>query len=188
MERSNRDQKRRGQNRADGGTPIHVVQQLMGPASIATTREFCIQVTQGSEQEAATRGEWLLMQAALESEGKTDAGRCRDVAGMPIDRRESFGSNDLRKSGAWRSSVARLLWEQEVAGSNPVAPSRKHRKNKVLPIDLTCGRASGKTLFQRCQSLSAERDGCPARHSSKQYPGFAQMSVAPKCLSGKDLG
>ena len=25
-------------------------------------------------------------------------------------------------SGAWRSSVARLLWEQEVAGSNPAAP------------------------------------------------------------------
>ncbi len=24
--------------------------------------------------------------------------------------------------GAWRSPVARLLWEQEVAGSNPVAP------------------------------------------------------------------
>jgi hypothetical protein len=25
-------------------------------------------------------------------------------------------------SGAWRSLVARLLWEQEVAGSNPAAP------------------------------------------------------------------
>ena len=24
--------------------------------------------------------------------------------------------------GAWRSLVARLLWEQEVAGSNPAAP------------------------------------------------------------------
>ena len=29
----------------------------------------------------------------------------------------------LTLSGAWRSPVARLLWEQEVAGSNPVAPS-----------------------------------------------------------------
>ena len=25
--------------------------------------------------------------------------------------------------GAWRSSVARLLWEQEVPGSNPGAPT-----------------------------------------------------------------
>ena len=28
----------------------------------------------------------------------------------------------LRRSGAWRSPVARLLWEQEVPGSNPGAP------------------------------------------------------------------
>ena len=27
--------------------------------------------------------------------------------------------------GAWRSLVARLLWEQDVAGSNPVSPTRK---------------------------------------------------------------
>ena len=26
-------------------------------------------------------------------------------------------------SGAWRSLVARLLWEQEVGGSNPSAPT-----------------------------------------------------------------
>ena len=25
--------------------------------------------------------------------------------------------------GAWRSLVARLLWEQEVGGSNPLAPN-----------------------------------------------------------------
>ena len=30
---------------------------------------------------------------------------------------------DSESYGAWRSLVARLLWEQEVAGSNPVAPS-----------------------------------------------------------------
>jgi hypothetical protein len=29
---------------------------------------------------------------------------------------------DVWYGGAWRSLVAHLLWEQEVAGSNPVAP------------------------------------------------------------------
>ena|GEM_PF-2836710 len=29
--------------------------------------------------------------------------------------------------GAWRSPVAHLLWEQGVPGSNPGAPTRRHR-------------------------------------------------------------
>lgn len=37
-------------------------------------------------------------------------------------------------SGAWRSPVARLLWEQEVAGSNPVAPSMPADDNRCVAL------------------------------------------------------
>ena len=35
--------------------------------------------------------------------------------------------------GMWRSLVARLLWEQDVAGSNPVIPT--NLQNKKLNLD-----------------------------------------------------
>ncbi len=35
--------------------------------------------------------------------------------------------------GAWRSLVARLLWEQDVAGSNPVAPTTGGHSSSVEP-------------------------------------------------------
>ena len=41
---------------------------------------------------------------------------------MGIDRREFLFCNDLRSTGRGAVRLARLLWEQEVAGSNPVAP------------------------------------------------------------------
>ena len=36
--------------------------------------------------------------------------------------------------GAWRSLVARLLWEQEVGGSNPLAPTNdfKHLERVLV--------------------------------------------------------
>ena len=47
-----------------------------------------------------------------------------------LDTRMNLGALDssdpLRycwSHGAWRSLAARLLWEQEVAGSNPAAPT-----------------------------------------------------------------
>ena len=40
-----------------------------------------------------------------------------------------FGALKRRRAyfGVWRSLVARLLWEQDVAGSNPVTPTAKKR-------------------------------------------------------------
>ena len=44
---------------------------------------------------------------------------------MTIDRREFLFYDDLRYTGRGAVRLARLLWEQEVAGSNPVAPNHK---------------------------------------------------------------
>jgi hypothetical protein len=43
------------------------------------------------------------------------------------------GSGILLSCGAWRSSVARLLWEQEVPGSNPGAPIQSYHRASSGP-------------------------------------------------------
>ena len=50
--------------------------------------------------------------------------------------------------GAWRSSVARLLWEQEVAGSNPAAPTALRRDPATRYVSAGFLRlASGRTAI-----------------------------------------
>ena len=34
--------------------------------------------------------------------------------------------------GAWRSPVARMLWEHDVAGSNPAAPTRTNKGLRIV--------------------------------------------------------
>lgn len=48
------------QNHANAGTPIHVLQRLMGHASITTTREFYLQQSDENEKAAVRRYESLL--------------------------------------------------------------------------------------------------------------------------------
>ena len=55
-----------GQNHADNGTPLHVLQQLMGHSSIITTRVFYIRVGDASEQDAVRRYESLLAEPVAE--------------------------------------------------------------------------------------------------------------------------
>ena len=60
----------------------------------------------------------------------------------PSGRRRLLEANETRTfgyDGEWRSLVAHLLWEQRVAGSNPVSPTNlRHRRQRprVSPDDL----------------------------------------------------
>ena len=49
-----------GQNHANAGTPIYVLQRLLGHASITTTREFYLQAADANERDAVARYETLL--------------------------------------------------------------------------------------------------------------------------------
>ena len=53
-----------GQNHANAGTPIHVLQGLMGHASITTTREFHLRTADANDHAALARYEQLLQRAA----------------------------------------------------------------------------------------------------------------------------
>jgi integrase len=65
-----------GQHHADNGTPIHVLQRLMGHSNITTTREFYIRVADANEEAAVKVYEQLLVgQAASPPEGKTSDAR-----------------------------------------------------------------------------------------------------------------
>ena len=64
--------------------------------------------------------------------GRTEAFQASDAGSIPVTRSIESAQVRLmirlacllyRHFGTWRSLVARLLWEQDVAGSNPVVPT-----------------------------------------------------------------
>ena len=56
-----------GQNHANAGTPMHVLQGLLGHASITTTREFYLQAPDANDHAALARYEALLKDAGAET-------------------------------------------------------------------------------------------------------------------------
>ncbi len=56
---------------------------------------------------------------------------------------ETVGTNLLAQSiginGAWRSLVARLLWEQDAGGSNPSAPTKQQGRSNMKSFVITLG-------------------------------------------------
>ena len=74
--------------------------------------------------------------------------------------------------GAWRSLVARLLWEQEVGGSNPLAPTNKNNKLEaffglfLLPIYMR-GQIGGCFLTRwKIKTARWRFDSVPRRHEN----------------------
>ncbi len=75
---------------ADAGTPVHVLQGLMGHASITTTREFYLQTAEANEREALAK-----YQALLDASG----GKTCVWAGLRRDRRRpAFRNSRLIKN------------------------------------------------------------------------------------------
>ena len=45
------------------------------------------------------------------------------------------GFDIIRSHGAWRSGLARMVWDHEVVGSNPTAPILRTRMNRWVYAD-----------------------------------------------------
>ncbi len=90
--------------------------------------------------------------------------------------------------GAWRSMVAHLLWEQGVAGSNPVAPTiHKNKRSAVTGWPLFVFSAAKICLREQEQPRSASGQAgqcriCPAAAAGE---GRGDACIRRKAFGGK---
>jgi hypothetical protein len=59
-------------------------------------------------------------------------------------------------NGAWRSPVARMLWEHDVAGSNPAAPTNHNKGLRAFVAPFLCRK------INRAQYVDSIDCPCPA--------------------------
>ena len=102
--------------------------------------------------------------------GRTEAFQASDAGSIPVTRSIESAQVRLmirltcllyRHFGTWRSLVARLLWEQDVAGSNPVVPT------------ISCGRSS---MVEPQPSKLMTRVRFPSPAPEKQQVGHGKRS------------
>lgn len=88
--------------------------------------------------------------------------------------------------GAWRSMVAHLLWEQGVAGSNPVAPTiHKNRRSAVTSWPLFVFSAAKICLREQEQTCSASGQAGPAPSVRR---GGGDACIRRKAFGGSPAG
>ena len=87
----------------------------------------------------------------------------------------------ISEVGEWRSLVARLLWEQDAAGSNPVSPMRSEtspqlvvkpsRKGRFFLVTSTCAKEVPKPPNQpRCIGTTSPTGVDRVQHLQKTWP------------------